>query len=932
MDYFYDDYEENEIKKTTLNKNKIIFGVFLAIVIIFLFIYFSPSSRYKRIEKKMVEAAQKYVNDNFINVEREVYFNIDKLDYNLGDSCSKISGVFYDGIDYTPYLYCNKYESEIIHNDENTITLNGKNIIILAKGLYFNDPGYNSKYKINIIGEVGTEEGVYSLNYYDTDNNKVVTRKVVIIDNAEIFQNTPTISLNGNNIVHVFKGERYTEEGVIAYDKKAGVVTDNVVVYGSVNADVTGEYMLVYSIVNSDGYTNSISRMVNVVDKDMNIKVDYLVNPKIVVNTSVNISIKITGNNYDYTILPNNQKDTKNYINYEVEKNGTYTFIIYDKAGRMVKKDIKITNIDKDLPLATCDAVIYGNYTDIIVNSLSAKNTSFYEFQINNQSGLRKISSMYRYNSPIINSASVILSDSIGNTNRINCEITNYKTWVTDFSKAIVFIESDLTNDIVKKYTLDDYLKGAVYKDLIDLDFKSLSSEQLNNLFKTYFIVKKAEAFRKGGYNISLKQLVFRINDADYCDVHSGCKLVSKNNKAFYLSNDIDLDINNVFDTKSKLDDNILSIMNNAYNETKKEILINSNYDKVLDIYPTNLILTDSIKTSILEDVKSNNNYLNIINKYFSGYKIYNINNYVDKYTEPKKIFWWPIGSSIPTSGNIYGGAPETVSILHNYGASITENKIYDYLAINGECNETNVISSWNGVVVSVDSNSEYGNYVIVDHNNGIRFIYGSLAKNSIAVKSGDTIRKGQLIGKIDKHDGNCILYFKALINGVVTNPYDYISSNDTRPASGETIIGVSGSTVKESVCLTLQASGFSNDAIAGIMGNIQSESNFDLRCLGDNGTSYGLLQWHGERYSNLSNFCGNRLNTVDCQLEFMLYEFKNNYPNVYEYVVGNYNSYDIGHKICYSFLKPVGRETGCPKRANIAQNNYLPYVLNGCK
>ena len=896
MDFFYENYEEeNDENNSNSNifsylkrKKKLIIKVAIfLVVVIFLLIIFSPSNRYRRIENKMVSAAKDYVKDNYVSISGEVYLDVGKINYDLTDSCSKASGVFFDGSDFIPYLYCNNYKSNVIKNVEDTVSLNGDEVIILSKGIFFTDPGYSSEYNIDIMGEVGTEEGVYSLQYHDLDNNNVITRKVVILDNNELLDNYPSISLNGRDIVHIFKGDNYYEEGVIATDKKEGNITDNVIVSGKVNINEIGSYKIVYSITNKDGLTNSVSRMVNVVNKNLNMNIDYLISPTTIVNTSVNISIKITGSDFDYALLPNGKKEYQSYFNYEIEKNGTYIFSIYDKAERVIKKEIKITNIDKDLPVATCDAVIYNNYTNIYVNSLSSKKISSYEYQINNQLTLKQISTTYHYDSPNITSASVIINDTIGNKNTIKCDIQKYNNWKTD---------------------------------------------QLMNFFKTYFILKKAEVFSRGGYSINLKQLIFKLNNANYCDVYNGCKLVNKNGSTFYLSNDIDYAIDSVFSTKEKLSDNIINIMNSAYEETKKEIIVSNNYNNVLTKYTELFSIDDTIREYILKEIGNNRNYLDIIKTYFNGYKIYNIDEYADKYTDSKTLYWWPIGSSYAVNG-IFSGAPEYKEIVHNYGASINDNKVYDYLAIRGECNKTNVISSWNGIVVSVSYSSEYGNYVTIDYGNGVKFTYGALNKNSIMVKVGDSVRKGQLIGKIDRINNSCMLYLKTTLNDIGIDPMEYVSVSDTRPAGGENIVYVPGSTVKESVCSTLVASGFSTNAVAGIMANIERESGFRLQSLGDAGTSYGLCQWNNSRWERLINHCGNRIDTVDCQLDYLLYELKNYYKDVYAYIMDNNTAYDIGYYFCYHFEKPAKRDTtSCTPRGDNAQNVYVNYVNNGCR
>lgn len=935
MNFGYDDYEEeddeydnrfNFIRVITdkLSSTNIIIGIILVLIIIFLFYLFSPSTRYGRMERRMVKAAQKYVSDNFIDVNHEVYLDANTINFDLDGKCGKASGVFFDGNDYKPYLYCNGYESRVVNNNDKNIKINGSSVILLVKGVYFNDPGYVSQGVVNIIGEVGNEEGVYTLHYYDIENNGVATRKVVILDNKELFDNIPSIYLNGNDVVHVFKGEEYRDEGAIATDKESNVITDNIKVHGNVNNNEYGQYLLVYSITNNDGITNSVSRMVNVVDKNMTLNADYLVNPLTVVNTSVNISLKITGNDFDYVLLPDNTKSSNSYINYKVEKNGTYVFLIYDKAGREIKKEIKISNIDKDLPLATCDAVIYSNYANIVVNSLSARNISSYEYNVNGTKQ-KSISSTFHYDSANINDASVTLNNTSGNKNVINCEIATYNNWKTDYSKSIVFIKSDTSNDILKKYTLADYLMGVVYKELLDIDFASFTNDQLKNLFKTLFVIKKAEVLKNGGYNINLKQLIFTVDNGDYCDVYAGCKLVNKNNKNFYLANDIEYNVGSILSSKNKLNDEIIKIMKEAYDETRKEVITSINFKQVLTKYTDGFVFNESIKDSIINEVKSGNLYQNIIKKLYNNYQIYNIENYSSKYVESKIQYFWPTGSI---------DSPDSLSIIHNYGASITDNKIYDYLAIKGECNSTNVIAAWNGIVTQTGYSSETGNFVIIDHGDGVKITYGSLSKNSINVTVGTNVKRGDTIGRVDQLNNSCMLYIKATYNDIVTNPLDYISNINPRPANGESIIYVPGNSVKESVCLSLVASGISKEAVAGVMANMYYESKFNLQTLGDGGTSYGLCQWHSSRMSQLKSYCGSRLDTVDCQLEYLFYELNRGYGGTTKnYVFGNYSAYDVGYKFCYSYEQPTSASSGgCERRGNTAQNEYLPYVLNGCQ
>jgi hypothetical protein len=82
------------------------------------------------------------------------------------------------------------------------------------------------------------------------------------------------------------------------------------------------------------------------------------------------------------------------------------------------------------------------------------------------------------------------------------------------------------------------------------------------------------------------------------------------------------------------------------------------------------------------------------------------------------------------------------------------------------------------------------------------------------------------------------------------------------------------------------------------------SEGFADPNAVGDNGTSYGIAQWHKDRFTNLKNWCkknGLKWNTVDAQLEFLWWELQNsesgalsklkleNDPNQAAYVFAKY-------------------------------------------
>ena len=142
----------------------------------------------------------------------------------------------------------------------------------------------------------------------------------------------------------------------------------------------------------------------------------------------------------------------------------------------------------------------------------------------------------------------------------------------------------------------------------------------------------------------------------------------------------------------------------------------------------------------------------------------------------------------------------------------------------------------------------------------------------------------------------------------------------------------MSGSTNKESVCLTLKNSNMSDSGVAAIMANINAESSFNYETIGDNGTSYGLCQWHNGRWTNLKNAYPSSWQTIDGQLSFLMNELSGGYSSLYSSLSsGNDNVSNLTYNFCYNFERPANKTSVCKKRANTA-SAFLEYVNNGCR
>jgi hypothetical protein len=78
------------------------------------------------------------------------------------------------------------------------------------------------------------------------------------------------------------------------------------------------------------------------------------------------------------------------------------------------------------------------------------------------------------------------------------------------------------------------------------------------------------------------------------------------------------------------------------------------------------------------------------------------------------------------------------------------------------------------GSVVWADNLGIYGNCVVIDHGYGLQSIYGHLSE--IAVKPGDTVKKGQSLGRSGSTGlaGGDHLHFSMQVDGVQVNPIEW--------------------------------------------------------------------------------------------------------------------------------------------------------------
>ena len=123
---------------------------------------------------------------------------------------------------------------------------------------------------------------------------------------------------------------------------------------------------------------------------------------------------------------------------------------------------------------------------------------------------------------------------------------------------------------------------------------------------------------------------------------------------------------------------------------------------------------------------------------------------------------------------------------------------------------------------------------------------------------------------------------------------------------------------------------GLNHAGACGVLANIQLESDFSPLSLGDGGSSYGICQWHNERFNRLISFCnGNGLdyNTLGGQLKYLESELASSYPSVLAYIRSvpdtAQGAYDAAYYWCVHFEVPDHTAERAAQRGNLAMNEY---------
>lgn len=134
--------------------------------------------------------------------------------------------------------------------------------------------------------------GIYSIefNLTDASGNKATTKRrtvYVVLDKTP-----PVLTLNGNAVETVEQCGTFTDPKAVAIDANDGNISSAIIITGSVNTSVVGDYVITYTVSDAQGNTATKTRTVKVVDtKKPGI---YDVGNRIVNKTVVKVQIQST--------------------------------------------------------------------------------------------------------------------------------------------------------------------------------------------------------------------------------------------------------------------------------------------------------------------------------------------------------------------------------------------------------------------------------------------------------------------------------------------------------------------------------------------------------------------------------------------------------------------------------------------------------------
>ena len=257
----------------------------------------------------------------------------------------------------------------------------------------------------------------------------------------------------------------------------------------------------------------------------------------------------------------------------------------------------------------------------------------------------------------------------------------------------------------------------------------------------------------------------------------------------------------------------------------------------------------------------------------------------------------------------------------------------------------TPLLAVFDGVITYTEhSDSGYGNYVELTDKEGNMARYAHAS--SISSRVGQEVKKGDEIAKMGttgNSTGSHLHFELYLADGTRVNPYFYLYSEEafnsyTRPSvSSFNSFNWQGGDVQETVWGYLVTHGYTPEAAAGIMGNIEAESGFNTSAVESSvtnpGEGIGLIQWSFGRKAQLIAFAqsqGKPWSDIGVQIAFLDYEMNGAEGTVFPGGVNGFKNLksieEATSQFCWLFERPNVNYAHYERRISAAHAYYEMY------
>ena len=349
--------------------------------------------------------------------------------------------------------------------------------------------------------QLGSKEDMMYNDEVDINNQKPKVNKsfiiiilviglIIIFLLFKIFQSSEVVFMLNGGDVTLKVSEKYNEPGFLCYDENRNLanlveVTNNIV------DKKPGEYSVIYKYKNK-----TLIRKVTILEpSNYKLAIDYQINNSNITNKDVMVTYTVSGESFLEVLLPNGTKSRENIGTITISANGNYLIKAYNIRNEEIVKEISITNIDKELPVGKCEAVIKNKNTEINVEATDNNKIIKYEYYDNNK--LLSSNEVSTYSTTNVTSKIIMVKvyDEAFNVKDINCNVVEkkYMDPIKPNASDNVIFQAD--TETLKAYIIKNnsyYITRIWAMDAYTQLNKAASPSYGKELYKPVSLVQKA--------------------------------------------------------------------------------------------------------------------------------------------------------------------------------------------------------------------------------------------------------------------------------------------------------------------------------------------------------------------------------------------------------------------------------------------------------